>query len=373
MDQQALAEYRYRAVCEVLGGSPIGEVAARYGTSRQSMHTWRKRFEHEGRPGLEDRSRRPRTSPSRVPPEVDAVICRFRREHPRWGARRINYELARYGVDPVPSWATVHRVLARNGLITAQEQQHQRTYKRWQRQTPMHLWQMDIVGGLPLADGRECKLVTGIDDHSRFVVIATVLGAPSGRKMCAAFTAAMRRYGVPSEVLTDNGAQFTGRHNTPQPVEVLLKRICRENSIRQRRTKPRSPPRPAKLNGCSAPRGAWLYPRCSREELERRFLGPIAYLEPKGEGDKSMPGNQRPGPDVRDGALGEPRDRAKAGLPESQSPGDGSSHPPERHPMPVPALRCLVVIGRRNLRGQERCPVREFKEMGGTPTSRYDV
>ena len=55
MDQQALAEYRYRAVREVLGGSPIGEVAERYGTTRQSLHSWRKRFEAEGMPGLADR------------------------------------------------------------------------------------------------------------------------------------------------------------------------------------------------------------------------------------------------------------------------------------------------------------------------------
>jgi hypothetical protein len=81
----------------------------------------------------------------------------------------------------VPSRATVHRVLTRNGLIDAQAPQHKQKYKRWQRQAPMHLWQLDIVGGVPLADGRECKLVTGIDDHSRFVVIATVLSAPSGR------------------------------------------------------------------------------------------------------------------------------------------------------------------------------------------------
>jgi hypothetical protein len=73
-----------------------------------------------------------------------------------------------------------------------------------------------------LADGRSLKLVTGIDDHSRFVVIAAVLAVPSGRAVCAAFTAAMRRYGVPSEVLTDNGKQFTGRHTRPQPVEVLF-------------------------------------------------------------------------------------------------------------------------------------------------------
>ena len=42
-----------------------------------------------------------------------------------------------------------------------------------------------------------------------------------------------------------------------------------------------------------APRGASLYPRRSRDELGGRFVGLMAYLDPKGEGDKSMPGKQR--------------------------------------------------------------------------------
>jgi hypothetical protein len=100
---------------------------------------------------------------------------------------------------------------------------------------------------VPLADGREAKMVTGIDDHSRFVVIATVVAVPSGRAVCDAFTAAMRRYGVPFEVLSDNGKQFTGRHVRPQPVEVLFERICRENGITQRLTKPRSPTTTGKI------------------------------------------------------------------------------------------------------------------------------
>ncbi|MEV4127184.1 IS481 family transposase [Nocardia sp. NPDC049707] len=247
VDQQALAEYRYRAVCEVLGGAPIGEVAARYGTTRQSLDTWRKRFRAEGVPGLADRSRRPHTSPTKLDADTEALICRMRREHPRWGARRIGHELARQGLYRAPSRATVHRVLTRNGMVNEQAQQHKRQCRRWQRQTPMHLWQLDIVGGVPLADGRECKLLTGIDDHSRFMVVAAVLSAPSGRAVCEAFTAAMRRYGVPSEVLTDNGAQFTGRRLEPQPVEVLFERICRENGITQRRTKPRSPTTTGKI------------------------------------------------------------------------------------------------------------------------------
>lgn len=130
VDQQALVEFRYRAVCEVLGGSPICEVATRYGTTRQSLHTWRKRFQQEGMPGLRDRSRRPRTSPNRVSADVEALICELRREHARRGARRISYELGLRGLDSAPSRATVHRILTRNGLIDPQAQQHKRKYKR---------------------------------------------------------------------------------------------------------------------------------------------------------------------------------------------------------------------------------------------------
>jgi transposase InsO family protein len=247
VDQQGLVEYRYRAVCEVLGGSPIGEVAVRYGTTRQSLDSWRARFKQEGMDGLADRPRRPHTSPTKLCADVEALICQMRREHPRWGARRISHELGRHGLERVPSRATVHRVLTRNGLVDPQAQQHKRKYKSWQRQAPMHLWQLDIVGGLPLADGRECKLLTGIDDHSRFVVIATVLATPSAREVAEAFTAAMRRYGVPSEVLSDNGGQFTGRFIKPLPVEVLFEKICRDNGIKQRLTKPRSPTTTGKI------------------------------------------------------------------------------------------------------------------------------
>jgi len=34
---------------------------------------------------------------------------------------------------------------------------------------------MDIVGGVVLTGGREAKIVTGVDDHSRFCVSALVV------------------------------------------------------------------------------------------------------------------------------------------------------------------------------------------------------
>jgi reverse transcriptase-like protein len=45
------------------------------------------------------------------------------------------------------------------------------------------------------------------------------------------------------------------------------------------------------LQKLTAPRGALLYPRLSREEFEGRFLGLMPYLELKGEGNHSMAGN----------------------------------------------------------------------------------
>ena len=234
-------EHRYRAVMEVLDGSPVSEVAVRYGVSRQSVYAWRARYAAGGIDGLRDVSRRPRTSPSRLPAEVEALVCELRRAHPRWGARRIAFEVAQRGTDRPPSRATVHRVLERNGMVVPQVQRHKRKYKRWQRETPMALWQLDLVGGIYLADGRECKLLSGIDDHSRFVVCAAVLAVPSGRAVADAFTAAMKTYGVPSEVLTDNGKQFTGRFTRPRPAEVLFERVCREHGITAKLTGPYSP------------------------------------------------------------------------------------------------------------------------------------
>lgn len=158
------------------------------------------------------------------------------------------HELERKGVTPVPSRATVYRVLVRNGLVEPGVRKRRRSdYRRWERDAPMQLWQMDIVGGVLLADGSECKVVTGIDDHSRFVVIAKVVPRASGRVVCLAFGEALMRFGVPGEVLTDNGKQFTARFGSGRPGEVLFDRICRENGIVHRLTKPRSPTTTGKI------------------------------------------------------------------------------------------------------------------------------
>jgi hypothetical protein len=65
--------------------------------------------------------------------------------------------------------------------------------------------------------------------------------------VCSAFVTAMQEYGIPCEVLSGNGTVFTGRFIKPRPAEVLFERICWENGITQRLTKPRSPTTTGKI------------------------------------------------------------------------------------------------------------------------------
>ena len=110
----------------------------------------------------------------------------------------------------------------------------------------MELWQMDVVGGVGLADGAQAKILTGIDDHSRFIVCAGVMVRATSRAVCGFFAEAMRAHGVPQEVLTDNGKVFTGRFGKHR-TEVLFDRICRENGIDHLLTAPRSPTTTGKI------------------------------------------------------------------------------------------------------------------------------
>jgi transposase InsO family protein len=243
-----VAEQRYKAVLAVIAdGRTVTEVARDWGVSRQTVHAWLARYESDGLEGLGNRSHRPAQCPHQMPAVVEAKVLEMRRAKPYWGARRLAFELARKGVQPTPSKSAVYRSLVRAGVIDPLQRQRRReNWKRWERGTPMELWQLDTVGGFLLADGTTAKALTGVDDHSRFCVSARLMARERTQAVCDGFTSALRSYGVPAQVLTDNGKVFTGRFAQP-PVEVLFDRICRENGVDHLLTQPRSPTTTGKI------------------------------------------------------------------------------------------------------------------------------
>ena len=249
----SVIEQRYRAVLAVLDGAGVSEVAVEVGVSRQSVHAWVRRYRAAGLAGLADGSHRPATCPHRASMELEALVCELRRAHPRWGALRIVHEPMRGPAppQPPPSRSTVNRVLVRHGLVAGRARRRKASdYVRWQRPAAMQLWQLDIVYGPRLVDTvtgevREARIVTGLDDHSRYCVLARVVERATGRAVCLAFAQALARYGAPEEVLSDNGQQFTARF--ARGGEVLFDKICRRNGITHRLTQPRSPTTTGKI------------------------------------------------------------------------------------------------------------------------------
>jgi transposase InsO family protein len=241
-------EQRYQAVLAVIqDGWKVAEVADRLEVSRQSVHNWIARYEAGGLGALADRSHRPASCPHQTAAEIEAEICEVRRLHPGWGPRRIEHELMRAGVEPVPSRSAIYRCLKRHGLVELRRRRKRRDeFRRWQRERPMQLWQMDVMGGVLLEDATELKVVTGVDDHSRFCIAAGLVRRATSKAVCAVLAEALTRHGIPDEILTDNGKVFTGRFG-PQPVEVLFDRICRENGISHRHTAVRSPTTTGKI------------------------------------------------------------------------------------------------------------------------------
>ena len=241
LQELSMVEQRYRAVREVLdAGAAISDVATRYGVNRRTLHRWLLRYAAGGLEALADRSSRPDTCPHQLDAAVEARIVALRRAHPGWGPRTILNRLRRE-LEDVPSRSAIYRALVRQSLIEPKPRRRRREdYRRWERSRAMELWQMDVMGGVFLTDGIKLSVITGIDDHSRFCVCAALVLRATAKPVCDALVDALRRHGIPDQILTDNGKVFTGKL-APKPAVVLFDRICHDNGIRHILTAPYSP------------------------------------------------------------------------------------------------------------------------------------
>ena len=198
---------------------PDANVAAlcrRFGVSRKTGYKWLARARAGGGGGggapLADRSRRPRTSPSRTSGDVEQLVVTLRQAHPAWGARKLKRRLEDLGhADLVPARSTVNGILARHGLIAPAASAAHAAIRRFERAAPNELWQMDFKGHVATGDGGRCHPLTVLDDHSRFNVLLRACADERLATVRDALADAMRRYGVPGAILSDNGPPWGSR------------------------------------------------------------------------------------------------------------------------------------------------------------------
>jgi transposase InsO family protein len=243
-------------------GETVAEICRRYGISRQTYYRYRKRYLAQGLEGLEDRDRTPHRCPAQIDPELETAICRLRTDHPRWGARRIRAELSRAGTAP-PAISTIHQVLRRNHLVALQPPRRPKASKRFVREVSNDLWQIDATE-VRLSSRKKAYVLDTIDDHSRLLLAALAASGPTGDAAWDCFEEAASRYGLPRQVLSDNGLCFTGRlHGT----QVAFERSLGELGVQLINAGPYHPQTLGKLERFHRTLKEWLFDEGPAEDL----------------------------------------------------------------------------------------------------------
>ena len=180
-------------------GANISELARRFGVSRKTIYKWLNRDD------MDDRSRRPKSSPKRTPQAQEARILATRDDHPTWGARKIAHVLSRdSGI--VLALSTVNSILRRNGRISPEASRTATAWQRFEHPFPNDLWQMDFKGYFSTSHEGRCHPLTILDDHSRYNLCLDAQGNERHESVRAALLRVFERYGLPKCINTDNGA-----------------------------------------------------------------------------------------------------------------------------------------------------------------------
>jgi transposase InsO family protein len=252
-----VVERRLQVVQAVLAGMSAREAAECYQCSKTQVYEWLGRYRELGLEGLAPRSRRPLASPAQLAPAVEDAIVAWRKRRPRWGAKKIRVMLIRDGWDPVPAVSTIHRVLVRRGLVDRARRRQEPPpggWRRFVRPCCNDLWHIDATRHA-LADGSGFWVIDLVDDHSRFLLETYAAAGPTMRAGWAAVRRAAARYGLPRQLISDNGLNFTGRL---RGLSVAFERQVTAAGIEFLHSRPYHPQTLGKLERQHSTQNAWI-------------------------------------------------------------------------------------------------------------------
>ena len=201
-------EFRLRIVKLFLEeGYSAGLLCEQFGISSHSIHRWVRAYRLKGAEGLEPKRSVGRKS--RVADEVRQQAVEVKADHPEYGARRIADVLKRFFLMRT-SPATVHKTLFERGLVNKAPRKPEKNPPKprfFERARPNQLWQSDIMTFR--LGGHNAYLIGFIDDYSRYITSLGLYRSQTAEHVLEIYRRGVAEYGVPREVLTDNGRQYT--------------------------------------------------------------------------------------------------------------------------------------------------------------------
>lgn len=183
-----------------LQGCSVTEICASAKISRDMFYRWWKRYQAEGKIGLAEK-RRGRPKGSVLDGSLKKMVVKLRKRYD-WGPNKIAGHLNHKGF-PVDHNQAYHAICEAGLNHPVTEPRKTWGTKRFQREHCNSLWQ---------ADFKLCSddfwMVSYQDDHSRFITGSVKIWSPTGENAILLLEKAVKRYGVPEQILTDQGTQF---------------------------------------------------------------------------------------------------------------------------------------------------------------------
>lgn len=167
---------------------------------RQTLYRWIKRYRMFGENSLENKI--PGAKPMLINEKFEALVLskwkdRKRSSYKLW----IDLKMEGYGV----SQRQIQKIYQKHGLkMNKRSRPSQIKFVKYEWPKPNMLWHTDWTQ-CPFTGA---YLIAFLDDHSRFIVHAEYFNNASTENTIIAFALAIKKYGKPNAVLTDNGVQF---------------------------------------------------------------------------------------------------------------------------------------------------------------------
>jgi transposase InsO family protein len=202
-------EFKLRCVkLRLEEGISVSLLSEEVGASKDVIRRWVRAYQERGEAGLRNRVI-PAGSQRKLPGPVREKIVEIKKREPLFGVKRISHLLKRaFFLSASPE--TVRRALKEESLIVPSKKKIKHNLSRprfFERSTPNQMWQSDIFTFR--LGGRNAYLIGFIDDYSRYTVGLEMYRSQTADQVLEVYRRAVGEYGVPKEMLTDQGRQYT--------------------------------------------------------------------------------------------------------------------------------------------------------------------
>lgn len=189
----------------------ISALCREYGISRPTAYKWIERYKNGE--DLTDKSHEPLFKPFKTSPYTEELILSTRIHHPTWGARKLRRFLQNKGYENLPAVSTISDILKRNGCISKQDSEAHTPWKRFEKDLPNQLWQMDFKGHFAMLNNDRCHPLTILDDHSRYSICIDAKENEQWIYTKSSIERVFCEYGLPNAILCDNGKPWGDNRN----------------------------------------------------------------------------------------------------------------------------------------------------------------